>query len=137
MVSASASNPTERSRARSSLSGIPVGINDGMSSGQAHQSQDNHNLSAERSGRGGIGRGQGRLEDQDIPKSDWGRTLDTTISIPEGGAEERADQHEANASREHDLEREIIGDGRYINDGGSGISIRRAASKESQRSRPD
>lgn len=46
--------------------------------------------------------GQGRLEDEDIPKSDWGRTLDTTVSIPEG-AEERADQHEANASREHDL----------------------------------
>ncbi|CAM9763361.1 unnamed protein product, partial [Ectocarpus fasciculatus] len=47
--------------------------------------------------------GQGRLEDEDIPKSDWGRTLDTTVSIPEG-AEERADQHEANASREHALE---------------------------------
>ncbi|CAM9729359.1 unnamed protein product [Ectocarpus sp. 8 AP-2014] len=47
--------------------------------------------------------GEGRLEDEDIPKSDWGRTLDTTVSIPEG-AEERADQHETNASREHALQ---------------------------------
>ncbi|CAB1119684.1 unnamed protein product [Ectocarpus sp. CCAP 1310/34] len=55
--------------------------------------------------------GEGRLEDEDIPKSDWGRTLDTTVSIPEG-AEERADQHEANASREHDLQHgSIFGDG--------------------------
>lgn len=38
-------------------------------------------------------------EYQEIPKSDWGRTLDTTVSIPEG-PEERADEHEANASLE-------------------------------------
>lgn len=40
-----------------------------------------------------------RYEYEDIPKSDWGRTLDTTVSIPEG-PEERADEHEANASLE-------------------------------------
>lgn len=53
--------------------------------------------------------GGGRLEDEDIPKSDWGRTLDTAVSIPEG-PEERADEHEANASLEHALERGIAGD---------------------------
>ncbi|CAM9247015.1 unnamed protein product [Laminaria digitata] len=40
-----------------------------------------------------------REEFEDIPKSDWGRTLDTAVSIPEG-PEERADEHEANASLE-------------------------------------
>lgn len=40
-----------------------------------------------------------RDEYEDVPKSDWGRTLDTTVSIPEG-PEERADEHEANASLE-------------------------------------
>lgn len=53
--------------------------------------------------------GGGRLEDEDIPKSDWGRTLDTAVSIPEG-PEERADEHEANASLEHALERGMAGD---------------------------
>lgn len=32
-----------------------------------------------------------------IPRSDWNKTLDTAVSIPEG-PEERADEHEANAS---------------------------------------
>eukprot|EP00903_Cladosiphon_okamuranus_P014853 g13754.t1 len=50
-----------------------------------------------------------RLEDEDIPKSDWGRTLDTTVSIPEG-PEERADEHEANASLEDALGRGIATD---------------------------
>lgn len=53
--------------------------------------------------------GGGRLEDEDIPKSEWGRTLDTAVSIPEG-PEERADEHEANASLEHALERGMTGD---------------------------
>ena len=51
--------------------------------------------------------GGGRLEDEDIAKSDWGRTLDTAVSIPEG-PEERADEHEANASLEDALERDIM-----------------------------
>ncbi len=55
-----------------------------------------------RSGGGGQ-----RLEDEDIPKSDWGRTLDTAVSIPDG-PEERADEHEANASLEEALERDMM-----------------------------
>ena len=51
----------------------------------------------------------GGLQDEDIPKSDWGRTLDTAVSIPEG-PEERADEHEANASLEHALGRGMTGD---------------------------
>lgn len=54
--------------------------------------------------------GRGRLEDEDIPRSDWGRTLDTAVSIPEG-PEERADEHEANASLEHALGHEMTSDG--------------------------
>ncbi|CAM9837616.1 unnamed protein product [Pylaiella littoralis] len=54
--------------------------------------------------------GGGRLEDEDIPKSDWGRTLDTAVSIPEG-PEERADEHEANASLEHALGHGTTSDG--------------------------
>lgn len=54
--------------------------------------------------------GGGTLEDEDIPKSDWGRTLDTAVSIPEG-PDERADEHEANASLEHALGYGMTGDG--------------------------
>lgn len=71
---------------------------------------------SERVGGGIIGgsktdqNGGGRLEDEDIPKSDWGRTLDTAVSIPEG-PEERADEHEANASLEHALGHGTTSDG--------------------------
>lgn len=106
-------NPRNSSQARRSFSAVPLGTNGATVSGRLHQSQDDHDKSsADRNGSSaGRGTGDGRLEDQDIPKSDWGRTLDTAISIPEGGAEERADQHEANASLEHAQEHGIMGDG--------------------------
>lgn len=47
--------------------------------------------------------GGGVVEDRDIygryGEGDWNKTLDTAVSIPEG-PEERADEHEANASME-------------------------------------
>ncbi|CAM9285916.1 unnamed protein product, partial [Scytosiphon promiscuus] len=93
--------------ARRSLLTIPVGINDTIVQGQAHQLEDEaYQSSMERDGNSRRSGVDARLEDQDVPKSDWGRTMDTAISIPEGGAEERADQHEANASRE--LEHQTI-----------------------------
>lgn len=76
--------------------------------------QDHHGSEKASGGRAGdrdkpVDRNGGRLEDEDIPKSDWGRTLDTAVSIPEG-PEERADEHEANASLEHALERGMTRD---------------------------
>lgn len=50
-----------------------------------------------RSSRQGSLKGSGEAEDGNIPKTNWNRTLDTAVSIPEG-SEERADEHEANAS---------------------------------------
>lgn len=41
--------------------------------------------------------GMGSVDQDMIPRSDWNKTLDTAVSIPEG-PEERADEHEANAS---------------------------------------
>ena len=78
-----------------------------------HASSQSHRRQSENSGRRGSkslpasGRrasktsrdNRARDDLEDIPRSDWGRTLDTTISIPEG-PEERADEHEANASLE-------------------------------------
>lgn len=43
--------------------------------------------------------GMGRIGHDLVPRSDWNKTLDTAVSIPEG-PEERADEHEANASLE-------------------------------------
>jgi len=67
--------------------------------------------------------GKQLLEDEEIPKSDWGRTLDTAVSIPEG-PEERADQHEANAFLEEELERDMV-----QHNAGRGVSMSFEAGK--------
>lgn len=81
----------------------------GSDSGTATQHEGKNASGGRVGGKPASLNGGGRLEDEDIPKSDWGRTMDTVVSIPEG-PEERADEHEANASLEHALERGMTGD---------------------------
>eukprot|EP00752_Nemacystus_decipiens_P010049 g8959.t1 len=86
-------------------------------SGTASQREINKTSRGKDSDKPGDYGGRRRLEDEDLPRSDWGRTLDTAVSIPEG-PEERADEHEANASLEHGLESGMTGD-----DGSDGAMV--------------